>query len=103
MLGRLACYKWRAHLGFERRDQRQLAKKLVQVVADDGQELDALQQRVVLVPRLGEHPEVEQLVYKVCDGEDIDVSSLRKEEVDYVKTARVLLGQSLYSDSWLEL
>jgi 5-methyltetrahydrofolate corrinoid/iron sulfur protein methyltransferase len=51
----------------------------------------------------GEHPEVEQLVYKVCDGEDIDVSSLSKEEGDYVKTARVLLGQSLYSDSWLEL
>ena len=51
----------------------------------------------------GEHPEVEQLVYKVCDGEDIDMSSLSKEEGDYVKTARVLLGQSLYSDSWLEL
>jgi 5-methyltetrahydrofolate corrinoid/iron sulfur protein methyltransferase len=43
------------------------------------------------------------LVYKVCDGEDIDMSSLSKEEGDYVKTARVLLGQSLYSDSWLEL
>ncbi len=51
----------------------------------------------------GEHPEVEQLVYKVCDGEDIDMSSLSKEEGDYVKTARVLLRQSLYSDSWPEL
>ena len=31
------------------------------------------------------------------------MGSLSKEEKDYVKTARVLLGQSLYSDSWLEL
>jgi 5-methyltetrahydrofolate corrinoid/iron sulfur protein methyltransferase len=31
------------------------------------------------------------------------MGSLSKEEQDYVKTARVLLGQSLYSDSWLEL
>jgi 5-methyltetrahydrofolate corrinoid/iron sulfur protein methyltransferase len=51
----------------------------------------------------GEHPEIEQLIHKVCDGEDIDTSSLSKEELDYVKTARVLLGHSLYSDSWLEL
>jgi 5-methyltetrahydrofolate corrinoid/iron sulfur protein methyltransferase len=51
----------------------------------------------------GEHPAIEELVYKVCDGEDIDMSSLSKEESDYVKTARVLLGQSLYSDSWLQL
>jgi 5-methyltetrahydrofolate corrinoid/iron sulfur protein methyltransferase len=51
----------------------------------------------------GEHPEIEHLIHKVCDGEDIDTSSLSKEELDYVKTARVLLGHSLYSDSWLEL
>jgi len=31
------------------------------------------------------------------------MSSLSKEEADYVKTAKVLLGQSLYSDSWLDL
>ena len=37
------------------------------------------------------------------DGEDIDMSSLSKDEVDYVKTAKVLLGHTLYSDSWLEL
>jgi 5-methyltetrahydrofolate corrinoid/iron sulfur protein methyltransferase len=51
----------------------------------------------------GERADLEQLVYKVCDGEAIDMGSLSKEEQDYVKTARVLLGQSLYSDSWLEL
>ena len=51
----------------------------------------------------GERPDVEELVYKVCDGEEIDLGSLSKEEAEYVKTARVLLGHSLYSDSWLEL
>jgi 5-methyltetrahydrofolate corrinoid/iron sulfur protein methyltransferase len=47
--------------------------------------------------------DIEQLVYKVCDGEEVDLSSLSKEEANYVKTARVLMGNSLYSDSWLEL
>ena len=33
----------------------------------------------------------------------IDMGALSKELQDYVKTARVIMGQSLYSDSWLEL
>ena len=37
------------------------------------------------------------------DGEEPDLGSLSKEQIDYVKTAKVLLGHSLYSDSWLEL
>ena len=51
----------------------------------------------------GKRPELESLIYRVMDGENIDSSEFSKEEVNYVKTARVLLGQSLYSDSWLEL
>jgi 5-methyltetrahydrofolate corrinoid/iron sulfur protein methyltransferase len=51
----------------------------------------------------GKHPEIEALVYKVQDGEPIDMASLSKEEKDYVKTAKVILGHSLYSDSWLEI
>ena len=47
--------------------------------------------------------DLEQLVYKVMDGEAVDMGGLSKEETDYVKTARVLMGQTLYSDSWLEL
>jgi hypothetical protein len=31
------------------------------------------------------------------------MASLSEEQVKYVKTARILMGQSLYSDSWLEL
>jgi 5-methyltetrahydrofolate corrinoid/iron sulfur protein methyltransferase len=51
----------------------------------------------------GERPEIEALVNKVIDEEPIDIGSLSKEEGGYVKTARILLSQSLYSDSWLEI
>lgn len=51
----------------------------------------------------GEMKSIEELVHKVCDGEAVDMGSLSKEEQNYVKTARVLMGHSLYSDSWLEL
>ena len=48
-------------------------------------------------------PELVDLVGKVMNGEPIDMSKLSKEEADYVKTAKVLMGTSLYSDSWLDL
>jgi len=51
----------------------------------------------------GKMPELVDLVAKVMNGEPIDMSKLSKEEVDYVKTAKVLSGESLYSDSWLDL
>ncbi len=51
----------------------------------------------------GKMPELVDLVGKIMNGEEVDVAKLSKEEMDYVKTAKVLLGQSLYSDSWLDL
>jgi len=51
----------------------------------------------------GKLPELYDLVGKVFNDEPVDMDKLSKEEVDYVKTARVLLGKSLYSDSWLDL
>jgi 5-methyltetrahydrofolate corrinoid/iron sulfur protein methyltransferase len=51
----------------------------------------------------GERPELEALVHKVEDGEPIDMSALTKEESNYVKTAKVILGHTLFSDSWLEI
>jgi len=50
----------------------------------------------------GEMPDVVNLIYKVMDGEEMDLSSLPQKEIDYVKTARVLTGEVLYSDAWLE-
>jgi len=50
----------------------------------------------------GEMPEIVELIYKTMDGEDIDLSSLSQKEIEYVKTAKVLMGETLYSDAWLE-
>ena len=51
----------------------------------------------------GKKADIEGLVHQVMDGGDPDMGSLSKEARDYVKTAKVILGHSLYSDSWLEL
>ena len=51
----------------------------------------------------GKRPDVEALVHKVMNGEPVEPGGRPKEEVDYIKTTKLLLGQSLYSDSWLEL
>jgi len=51
----------------------------------------------------GERQDLRKWVYRVMDGEEIDLKSLSKEEADYVKTTKVLMGKILYSDSWLEL
>jgi 5-methyltetrahydrofolate corrinoid/iron sulfur protein methyltransferase len=51
----------------------------------------------------GKRPDLEALVYRVMDGEQVETSGLSKEEADYAKSAKVLIGQTLYSDSWLEL
>ena len=50
----------------------------------------------------GEMPEIVELIYKTMDGEDIDLSVLSQGELEYVKTAKVLMGETLYSDAWLE-
>lgn len=50
----------------------------------------------------GKMPEIVELIYKTMDGVDIDLSALSQKEVEYVKTAKVLTGENLYSDAWLE-
>jgi len=47
--------------------------------------------------------DLENLVGRVFDGEEVDTSGMSEIEVNYVKTTKVLLGHSLYSHSWLEL
>ena len=51
----------------------------------------------------GEMPEIVDLIYRAMDEDDMDISSLSQQEVEYVKTAQVLMGKSLYSHSWLEV
>jgi 5-methyltetrahydrofolate corrinoid/iron sulfur protein methyltransferase len=51
----------------------------------------------------GKRPDIVGLVHKVMDGQAPDPASLSKEMANYYKTARVLMGESLYSHSWLEV
>jgi 5-methyltetrahydrofolate corrinoid/iron sulfur protein methyltransferase len=51
----------------------------------------------------GKQPDIAALVHRVLDGGEPDMENLTKEARAYVKTAKVLLGHSLYSDSWLDL
>jgi 5-methyltetrahydrofolate corrinoid/iron sulfur protein methyltransferase len=39
----------------------------------------------------------------MLDGDEPDMGSLSEEMQNYAKTVNVILGKSLYSDSWLEL
>jgi 5-methyltetrahydrofolate corrinoid/iron sulfur protein methyltransferase len=50
----------------------------------------------------GELPKIVDLIYKTMDGKVADMASLSKEEQDYVKTVKVLMGETLYSHAWLE-
>lgn len=51
----------------------------------------------------GKRPELEAFVHRVMDGQVHDTAGMEPEEVQYAKTVRILMAQSLYSDSWLEL
>ena len=64
--------------------------------------VDAFDHELVAIAR-GKMPELEQLVHRVMDGEELNLSAFSREERDYVKTTKVLMGQVLYSDSWLEI
>ncbi len=64
--------------------------------------VDAFDIELIKIVR-GEKPEIVNLVHRLMDGEKPDMTSLSKEEIEHVKTFRVLTGESLYSDSWLEV
>mgnify|MGYP000096072238 FL=1 len=51
----------------------------------------------------GKRQDIVDLIYGMMDGSEPDIASLPKELQDYAKTVNVILGKSLYSDSWLEI
>jgi len=51
----------------------------------------------------GRRPDITGVVGRVMDGASIDDGSLSAEERDYAKTARVLLGKAIFSESWLTI
>jgi 5-methyltetrahydrofolate corrinoid/iron sulfur protein methyltransferase len=51
----------------------------------------------------GKRQDIIDIVYKTMDGQAPPIQDLPKEHQDYVKTVDIILGRTLYSDSWLEV
>ena len=51
----------------------------------------------------GKRQDIVDLIYGILDGNEPDMGSLSEEMQNYAKTVNVILGKTLYSDSWLEL
>jgi 5-methyltetrahydrofolate corrinoid/iron sulfur protein methyltransferase len=63
---------------------------------------DPLDDQLIAIAK-GQRQDVVDLIYGIMDGNEPDLESLSKEMQDYAKTVKVILGKSLYSDSWLEI
>jgi 5-methyltetrahydrofolate corrinoid/iron sulfur protein methyltransferase len=63
---------------------------------------DPLDDQLISIAR-GERQDIVDLIYGIMDGNEPDMASLSKEMRDYAMTTNVILGRSLYSDSWLEI
>jgi 5-methyltetrahydrofolate corrinoid/iron sulfur protein methyltransferase len=63
---------------------------------------DPLDDRLTEIAK-GKRPDIVDIIHKTMDGEAPEIGSLSKELADYVKTVDVILGRTLYSDSWLDL
>ncbi|MEE9583193.1 MAG: dihydropteroate synthase [Dehalococcoidales bacterium] len=64
--------------------------------------VDAFDTELTKIAR-GEMPQIVDLVHRVMDGYKPDPASLSQKEMEYIKTIRVLSGETLYSHSWLEV
>ncbi|MFO7560033.1 MAG: dihydropteroate synthase [Desulfobacterales bacterium] len=51
----------------------------------------------------GKRQDIVDVINAAMQGNAPDMGSLSKEMQDYVKTVKVILGETLYSDSWLEV
>ncbi len=64
--------------------------------------VDAYDKEIMALAK-GEMPEIYSLVVKLMGGQSVDLGNLSEKEKQYAKTVNVLLGKSLYSNSWLEV
>ncbi len=63
---------------------------------------DPLDEKLTEIAK-GKRPDIVDLIYSIMDGNDPNIAGLSKELQEYAKTANVILGKTLYSDSWLEV
>jgi cobalamin-dependent methionine synthase I len=62
---------------------------------------DALDENIMKLAK-GEDQALIDLIYRTMDGDEGDLMALTEEEINYIKTVKVLTGEVLYSDAWLE-
>jgi 5-methyltetrahydrofolate corrinoid/iron sulfur protein methyltransferase len=63
---------------------------------------DPLDKQLTAIAK-GQRQDVVDLIWGMMDGNQPDIASLDKEMADYAKTYKVIMGETLYSDSWLEI
>jgi 5-methyltetrahydrofolate corrinoid/iron sulfur protein methyltransferase len=63
---------------------------------------DPLDDQLIAIAK-GKRQDIVDVIYQAVDGNAPPLDSLSKEMQDYVKTVDVILGRTLFSDSWLEL
>lgn len=63
---------------------------------------DPLDKQLTAIAK-GQRQDIVDLIYGMMDGQEPDMAGLSKEMQDYAKTVNVILGRSLYSDSWLDV
>jgi len=51
----------------------------------------------------GKHPQWVSLVHRIMEGEEIDTQKLSPKETEIYKTVKVLTGETIFSESWLEV
>ncbi|MBE0586367.1 MAG: dihydropteroate synthase [Desulfofustis sp.] len=51
----------------------------------------------------GKRPDIVDIVHQTMDGAAPDPATLSKELGDYVKTVKVIMGETLFSDSYLDI
>jgi len=64
--------------------------------------LDGLDTEILDIAR-GKRADLEEMIGNIMDGNEPDISSLDDEKRNFAKTTKMILGHTLYSDSWLEL
>jgi cobalamin-dependent methionine synthase I len=63
--------------------------------------VDAFDEDLIAIAKGGKD-DIWQLVCDVMDGKSVSVKSLTDEQLKYYRSAKVLVGETLYSNSWLE-
>ncbi len=64
--------------------------------------VDVYDKELVEIAR-GKHPEWVELVHKMMDGEKPNPKDLSPKELEIYKTVKVLTGETIFSESWLEV